>query len=743
MNKNPLLPADPEEDSEATPESPTEEAQELLKKIQTREKYFDSVWWSGAKDVVKIYNQEEADPQNVFNILYSNVQVLKPSLYSATPKPDVRGRFIDSSVPLPVTKLIENMLIVFSDPSSPGVESLDDAMDQLVLNALVPGAGFIRLRYYPNRPVPICPESGSYQDLIWGPGRKWAQVSWIAFRHELTPDSFFTQFEVAEENQSKLSVSAEDDDAEEKDPDQKSPTAIVVYEFWDKTTKKVSFLCENWDEILIREDSDPFGLVGFFPTPGPLVLTAKPGRLMPTPMYSYYQNQAEELNRVTVRLNRVLSAIKVRGAYNSLLGDEMAAILNSDDSENRLVEAPEASAMLSQTGGFDKHIWLIPIEQLVKVAAELYKSREVIKQTIYEITGISDIIRGSSVASETATAQNLKNKWGSIRLRDMQKLVAGYVRDLYRLCLDAATLKLSPQQWKIITNTEIPLQVEIDAAKQQLQMSSLAPGGPPPDPKLIQKTQSPSLESVLEKGKNDNLRSYTVNVQSDSTIDLDTATDKAEVAEFMNAFGQMMAGLQPLAQLGPPGLEVAKQVVLATCQRFKFGLGIADSVRGLQMPPPQQNGPTPEQQQKGKDLQKQTDDLKTYLTKIQDAQRQLETSRKEFEADVKVVRAEQEAQQKIAAANQQAQQHAAAAEQAKQESTFVQKKSELTSLSAQQKAQQRVAQKTTSDIQPMMQAMAEAVQSLQKAMQAMSQPRSVKKGPDGSWTSTPIETPPQ
>ena len=42
---------------------------------------------------------------------------------------------------------------------------------------------------------------------------------------------------------------------------------------------------------------------------------------------------------------------------------------------------------------------------------ELVAHREVIKASIYEVTGISDIMRGQTVASETMGAQQLKSQW--------------------------------------------------------------------------------------------------------------------------------------------------------------------------------------------------------------------------------------------------------------------------------------------------------------------------------------------
>jgi len=606
---------DKDEDDVSSPEKklPTQQVLDFISSIKTREKEFADGWWKKAKIATDIYSvsktSEEMEP---YNILYSNTEVLLPSLYSATPKPDIRPRFKGADVgPLPT--LLERYLTIAADPGQPGSESFDQAMSDAVLSALVPGSGYVRIRYSKNASFPITYESGHYETLIWGKASRWSKVPWIAFKHPMKKDQMVKQFDLElEEVQAKYKP----DDASEDEKDD-----CCVYELWDKATRKVYYLCEEWTDKCIREVDDPLGLAGFFPTPGPLMMTAKPSKFIPTPLYEYYKNQAEELNRVTTRLNKVLAAIRVRGAYSGLLGEDMAKLLTDTAMENGLIQAGEA-ALLAQSGGFDKLIWMLPIEKFIVVAQELYKAREAIKQVIYEITGMSDIIRGATVASETATAQGLKDKWGTVRLRKMQALVANYARDLFRLTVDCSSEHVPPEKWLEITQLPFPTQQQQMIAKQQLQyqaqqiaqqqqmaqMQPQQPGMPPqqppqpPDPQLVQAAQSPTIESLLAQIKSDANRTYVVNIQTSSTIDLDSAQDKNDITEFMNAMGQLLGGAQTLLSLGPTGLEAFKMMLTGISQRFKFGQDMGATFQKMQMPPPQPpegaevKGPTPEEQ---------------------------------------------------------------------------------------------------------------------------------------------------
>ena len=578
----------------------------LLSAVKDREHAFTTGWWKSAESAEKLYcaDHSEEREDTPYNILYSNTEVLLPSLYSATPKPDIRPRYRDLQLK-PLPQVVERFLTAASDPGHPGEDCFDSSLNDAVLSALVPGMGYVRIRDTLDKAFPITFESGHYKTLIWGKATRWARVPWIAFKHPMKKKQLGEKFD----------ISAEELDAGYQKSDDSDPTDdCCVYEIWHKASRKVFFTSEEWGEKVIRVSPDPLGLVNFFPTPGLLCLTAKPGKLAPIPLYVYYRQQAEELNRVSVRLNKVLSAIRVRGAYNGLLGPDLAKMLASDATENALVPAGEA-ALLAQSGGFDKHIWLLPIEKLIVVAQELYKAREAIKTVIYELTGISDLIRGSSVASETATAQDLKAKWGTVRLRKMQKIVGDYARDLFRLTVDAATTVVPEALWKTIVQMPLPTSEEKALAQQQLQylQQTSAMMGQPPDPKQIEPLQktlaSPSMADIVGKIREDATRTFVINIQTNSTIDLDSSQDKAEVGEFMNAMGQLLAGIQPLMALGPSGVEATKILLISVCQRFKFGMDAADAIGQIQPPqpePPEQKGPPPPSPEETAALQAET-----------------------------------------------------------------------------------------------------------------------------------------
>jgi len=320
------------EAGETASQEDLEKAAKYLALCKERERVFENGWWKRAGESEKLYSQPSGHEgeryKSVYNILYSNTEVLVPSLYSATAKPDVRVRFKDAQLK-PIPEVIERFLTLYTDSAAVGTESFDDAVKDAVLSALTAASGCLRLRYYEDAEFPLQTESVGYKNLLWGYAKKWARVPWIAFKHELSRAEFQKQFKIKDEDMDSGYSSVTVDPGTDTNTSKRAD--CVVYEFWHKDSKTVWFVSEDWREKFLMKTEDPFGLRGFYPTPGLLMLTLKPGQLEPIPLYYYYQNQAEELNRVSTRLNRVISAIKVRGAYNSLLGDDMRKILSDSE----------------------------------------------------------------------------------------------------------------------------------------------------------------------------------------------------------------------------------------------------------------------------------------------------------------------------------------------------------------------------------------------------------------------------
>ena len=313
----------------------------------------------------------------------------------------------------------------------------------------------------------------------------------------------------------------------------------LVYQIWDKANGKVvRYISPHYKEGYLKIQEDPLELTGFFPIPRPLQFIDKSNDLKPVAPYILYENQAKELNRLTRRINRIAEAIKARGIYDSSLGGDIENVMKADD--NTLVPSDKSSSLAAEKG-YGNAIWFLPIQELVITHEKLLMAREQCKQVIYEITGISDIIRGATKASETLGAQKLKSQWGTLRIKPKQGEVQRYARDMLRLMLEIAATKFSEDTWAQMTGLPFLTQAQSQQMQQIMQAAQMS--GQPPPPEVVQQMQQPTWEAVLGMLRKDTQRAYRIDIETNSTVEPEAVEDQKNIADLMTALGQFLNGV--------------------------------------------------------------------------------------------------------------------------------------------------------------------------------------------------------
>lgn len=549
-------------------------------------------YWKQGKEVLEIYNGECPD-KIPFNVLFSNTETLLPALYSNTPRPVVGRRFKDED-PLgaAVAKAGERSLEFFVDTNTDEYATLDDVLTDAVLDALLPGRGVSRLKYEPvlvgdiKKYESVCPESVQWNRVLFGYAKKWERMPWVAFEHHMDEDEckekFGTKAAGLEYTKGESAGDQDNDDRDDKNLKTGEKKTTCVHEIWWKDKKKVIFFSEQLDDGYLKEEDDPLGLTGFYPMPKPLRFLRKSNDLRATAPYKLYENQAKELNRITVRLNKLLEALKVRGAYDPQIGD-LQKILDSDD--NTLVPADNAAA-LQNAQGLDSVIWLMPLDKIITTIQQLLVARQQCKQVIYEVTGISDILRGQSVASETATAQKIKDQWGVLRLKRMQKDVQRYAREMLRITLEIMGKQFSEETFAKITGLPYSTSPMVQQAQMIVQAAQMA--GQQPDQQAQQVLQAPQWAQVMQVMQDNMVRAYKIDVETNSTIDVEATEDKQNIAETLQAISQFMQGVGPLVQSGAMPFQAMQAFLLSVVRRLRFGTEAEEHIRQMQAPQPDQ-----------------------------------------------------------------------------------------------------------------------------------------------------------
>jgi hypothetical protein len=416
-------------------------------------------------------------PPARFNVFWSNVETLKPILYGRTPKPDVERRHKNNDAVARLGAMILERALAWEDD----LDEFDDVMQCVVEDKLIPGRGVARVYYEPkygdpeedpdeepdeetgDRPTfrPVESERAPVRYIFWedyreSPARSEHEVWWKAYRTYLTRDELRKRFgkKIGDAITLDYTPRGLGDDGE-TGPQADAFKKAQVWEIWDKKKKQVVWIAPSYKDRPCDTKGDPLELPGFFPSPRTLTATTTNETRSPIADYTEYQDQAIELDVLTSRIDRLQRALKVAGVYPS---SEKATIeqLVDETSENRLIPV-ESWAALQDKGGLQNIIVWLPIEQIAKVLLTLYQARDKVLQTLYQTTGMADILRGETNPNETLGAQQLKSQFATRRISRQQKQVARFARDLMRLRGFVIARHFSPEMLMKMTGLPEPL----------------------------------------------------------------------------------------------------------------------------------------------------------------------------------------------------------------------------------------------------------------------------------------------
>jgi hypothetical protein len=655
-------------------------------------------WRKDADKAEKVYQSKDGSRNREFNIFHANVETIVPALYNSTPIPDVRRRFADKD---PIGKVVSD-IIERSLSFSVDTYDFDGTMHATIKDSEIADRGVARVRFKPYFAGEGETETLSYaevpcehvpwRDFRRGPGRFWGEVPWIAFRHYLSKDEISKLIEGSEINIEDIPLNySSDGQTEKQDQDPKADVFKrgMVWEIWDKDGKQVLFICQDYHEAVLKTEDDPLQLTKFFPIPKPLQSIEQTASLVPVTPLRIYESLVDELNVVTRRISKLIKTLRPRGLYG---GDalDIKGVSEADDGE--LVPAKDVMAFL-QAGGLDKAIAWFPLDPTTKAVQTLYEQRESIKQTIYEVTGIADILRGATDPGETLGAQQLKAQWGSLRIQRRQSEVARFARDLFEIKAEIICTKFGWPLLAKMTGIDLPSQEQkkaVQALVQQVQQ--LQQSGQQIPPQIAQQAEqaqeilsSPSQEEVMQLLQDDVSRNYRIDIESDSTIRNDLSRNQQTMNMFLQGTAQFGQAMGPIIMADQGMKPVVMEIYGAFARQFKLGRQAEDAIEAAteqaqktkDQPPP----PSPEQQKMEADKQKQAADmqmaqekhkmeiekmqlgLQIEKEKLQLKREEMEMKRQEMALDMQALQQKMaldaEAQQQKAAIQSQSMEHEA------------------------------------------------------------------------------------
>lgn len=518
------------------------------------------------RKIIKRYKSERDRAHKLdkkkFNILYSNTEILRAAVFAKMAKPDVRRRFADRDpVGKQLADIIERAAIYTQD-----MYDAEKEYERAVEDYLLPGRAVVRVCYEAGTETgddgkeyvakqDLYEEYVGWEDYRHEPARTWDKVTWEAFRHRMSRDDLkANKFDRAEEIPLNWSPSP----ANEAVPD--AFKRAEVWEIWDKTKRQRIWIVPDWGYTLKKED-DPYGLEDFYPNAEPLQAVTGNDSFIPRAEFEIYRDQADGLDEIEGRIDRLTKALKRRGVYDATF-KELARLSRATDNEFLPVKN---YADLTQKGGLAAAFQSEDLTTIAEVLQQLHEQRDLRVQTIYDLTGISDIIRGVSDPSETATAQNIKAQIGGSRLKKRQEKVQKWIRDTLRIKSEIIAEHFEPQKLAEMTGFKLLSQQQM----QIMQMQAQQTGQEMPLTGLI----TPDMIKLL---RTDRLRSYRIEVETDSTVFEDAAAEKQSRTELISAVSQFVAAWFPILQAQPQMLPLAFELLEFGVRGYKVGRSLED-----------------------------------------------------------------------------------------------------------------------------------------------------------------------
>jgi hypothetical protein len=219
------------------------------------------------------------------------------------------------------------------------------------------------------------------------------------------------------------------------------------------------------------------------------------------------------------------------------------------------------------------------------------------------------------VASETATAQQIKSQYASLRLKRLQQDVALFATEILRIKAQLISDFYSPETL--------------------LNMSG------------IQGTQDEQYaEQAIQLIKDEPARNFRIEVAADSMVEMDEISEKQSRMEFLTTAGQFMQQSLPVAQAQPALAPLIGEMLMFGVRSFKGARTLENAFEQAlaKMSEPQQpQGPSPEQMQAQADQQAEQARMQLEGAKMQ-ASQQLEAAKLQSQQALEAQRFQHETQ---------------------------------------------------------------------------------------------------
>jgi hypothetical protein len=545
------------------------------------------------------------------DLFWASYEVLKPAVYARPPQPVVAPIFKDNRrLPAVTAEMLERCAI-----STLKRTGINDVMMNTRDDMLFAGRGVIWPTYEADEDGKrVCFEHVDRKDFLHEPVRKWEECGWVAKRSWMTRKGLRKRFykTSGDAYQEATMLAAKDRDGDRAEEDRATAKKAGVWEVWHKGDNKVYWVTEGVD-VYLDEGKPHLKLDGFFPCPRPAYATLRRRSLIPIPDWERYAVHFSKISDLTGRIYLLLDSVRMKGLIpaGGDVGDAIETLLRSDDDQ---ILIPVPAGALLQQGAMGFVAWL-PLKELAEAIQGLIAARGQLIDDFYQLSGISDIMRGATEENETLGAQQLKSQYGAVRVREKSQELQRLAADAVKIACEIIAEKFDQKTLLEMSQMEIPTKADIDKrfkeiekaaqaeletiekqameaaqsqqqqvdpaqAKQMLgqaQQQALAKYAP----MLAEAEQQVPIEDVVKLLRDDRARSFTFEIESSSTILTDEIEEKRSRNEFIEVLSNGLPAMLQLCALGEPAAKLAGEALKFQLAAYRAGRSLDSAIDGF------------------------------------------------------------------------------------------------------------------------------------------------------------------
>jgi len=403
-------------------------------------------------------------------------------------------------------------------------------------------------------------EAGLYSGLYVDPDvTKWNKVTRLAFEYQYSYREFKQKF-----GQAALDKLARTDIEEHR-----TGKPIICFEYHDKFLREVRWFAENSEDFFqplgmpeadpddIQEveaggydNSDLYGLSGFFPCAEPLVINQSTKDFWPTPEYFQVADILDDIHSIVGRMVLLTKAIRVRFLFDSSV-KELSGLIGETGEGGGLGVPNLEQALMNGKGSLVNLVAYFPVEEMIKGLQNMYTAFEQRLNMFYQVTGLSDLIRGqTSDVEKTYGERQLEGKFALNRIEPYQRKIQEWIKDNYQLLMEMALKMFSD---KTLDEYITPQTLDDEDKQRYVQ--------------------------ALELLRSNKRRRFRVDFETDSTIAINQEWKRKQAIDLANVLTKAMESTAKVAETQPELAATELSVLKHLMGEFSDGKLFVDEIQ--------------------------------------------------------------------------------------------------------------------------------------------------------------------